>query len=361
MPGWQDIHFAYPGIFWTALGVLLFMLVIVSGKLFRLKLPALLISSVAKRYYRHPKFALLHEAVTKSSQTASKRIHWAGLLFYAVLSAFISASLAQPYQVGKQLPEPPRYRDIMFVVDTSINMILRDYAVQGQRVQRMTMMKDVLSHFIDQLQGNRMGVIAFSEQAYTLVPMTTDYVLLNTQIQRLDSATLTGRTNNLSHALLYTYKQLVGDSHGDELDVRPVVVLLTSVNRPTRDMDPKAVARFYKQNSFYLHTVAIGAPDYIGEEKNSVSLIYHPANFKLLEDVATESGGLFFWAKNTDSLKQAIQTIQQASLRKVEAQARYIEIPLYHWPLLAALVWIILWQLLPAVSSLLSRDRKIAT
>lgn len=360
MPVWQDIHFAYPGIFWAAPGVLLLM-VIVSGKIFRLDLPALLINSVSKRYYRHPKFDLLHEAVRKSSQTAGKRIQWVGLLFYAVLSAFISASLAQPYQVGKQLPEPPRYRDIMFVVDTSINMILRDYAVQGRRVQRMTMMKDVLSHFIHQLQGNRMGVIAFSEQAYTLVPMTTDYVLLNTQIQRLDSATLTGRTNNLSHALLYTYKQLAGASHGDEQDARPVIVLLTSVNRPTRDMDPRAVARFYKQNGFYLHTIAIGAPDYIEEEKKSVSLIYHPANFKLLEDVATESGGLFFWAKNTDSLKQAVQTIQQASLRKVEVQARYIEIPLYHWPLLAALVWIILWQLLPVVSSHFSQYRKIAT
>ena len=359
MIAWLDIHFTYPGIFWAEIGIILIFVVVVYGKILHLDLPALLIDSISQRYYRHPNFDLLYDVVNKNSKTTSNRTRWAGLLFYTVLSVFITFSLAQPYQIGKKLPEPPRYRDIMFVVDTSINMVLRDYAMQGQRVGRMTMMKNVLSHFIHQLQGNRMGVIAFSEQAYTLVPMTTDYDLLNSQIQRLDSATLTGRTNNLSHALLYTYKQLASVNTGDEKVASPVIVLLTSVNRPRRDIDPRAVAKFYKQNGFYLHTIAIGAPDYIGEEKNTVSLIYHPANFKLLEDIATESGGLFFWAKKTESLKQAIQTIQQASLRKVEVEARYIELPLYHWPLLAALVWVVSWQLLPVVVSVVLRNRKV--
>lgn len=358
MAFWSEIHFANPGLLWVGLVVFMLVLVFVLLRKPALGLPEGVVNSVSRRYYRHPNFTLLHEASHRNTSRGKAANRWAVFVFYAVLCVLILFSLAHPYRIGEKLPEPPRHRDIMFVVDTSINMVLRDYAVQGQRVQRMTMMKDVLSHFINNLQGNRMGVIAFSEQAYTLVPLTTDYELLNTQVQRLDSATLTGRTNDLSHALLYTYKQLSGDREPTESEASPAIVLLTSVNRPSRDLDPRAVARFYRERGFALHTVAIGAPDYAAEEKNSMSLIYHPANFRLLEQVASESGGLFFWAKNTESLQRAIDAIQQASLRKAQQQVRHIEIALYHWPLLLALCWILCWQLVPFVVAPLIRNRQ---
>ena len=343
------IHFASPAMFWFGIVPIVVLFLLFASKKFQLLLPGWLSDAAGRRYFRHPDFDLLRKASQQKAGVTKKTGRWGIVVFYLVLFSLVVISLAHPYRVGEKLPEPPRYRDVMFVVDTSINMVLRDYAVQGERVQRMTMMKDVLSHFVKQLQGNRMGVIAFSEQAYTLVPLTTDYDLLNTQIQRLDSASLTGRTNDLSHALLYAFKQLSGTQQPAGDTASPVIVLLTSVNRPSRDIDPRAVARFYRERGYVLHSVAIGAPDYAAEEQNTMSLIYHPANFKLLEDVAGEAGGMFFWAKNTESLQQAIETIQQASLRKAEQQARYIEIPLYHWPLLLALAWIVLWQTLPSM------------
>ena len=349
MMNWSDIQFANLAVLWGGVAFFIMLFIAALAKKLKLGLPDWLLTSVSRRYYRHPNFDLVHQATNKKVASSKSSKQWAIFIFYAVLSVLIMLSLAHPYRIGNKLPEPPRHRDIMFIVDTSINMVLRDYAVNGQRVQRMTMMKDVLSHFISKLQGNRMGVVAFSEQAYTLVPLTTDYGLLNTQILRLDSATLTGRSNDLSHALLYTYKQLARDSELTADEAAPAVVLLTSVNRPSRNLDPRAVARFYQQRGFSLHTVAIGAPDYAAKEKDTMSLIYHPANFRLLEEVASEAGGLFFWAKNTENLQQAIEAILQASPRKAEQQIRYIEIPLYHWPLLFALAWAVLWKVVPLI------------
>jgi Ca-activated chloride channel family protein len=355
---WLDIQFANVGVLWGGVAFLIILFIAAMTKKLKFALPSWLLTSVSRRYYRHPNFELVYEASNKKVTSSKSSKQWAVFIFYAVLSALIMLSLAHPYRIGNKLPEAPQHRDIMFIVDTSINMVLRDYAVNGQRVQRMTMMKDVLSHFISKLQGNRMGVIAFSEQAYTLVPLTTDYGLLNTQVQRLDTDTLTGRTNDLSHDLLYTYKQLSSDRELTEGEAAPAVVLLTSVNRPSRNLDPRAVARFYQQRGFSLHTVAIGAPDYAAKEKDTMSLIYHPANFELLEQLASEAGGLFFWAKNTESLQHAIETILQASPRKAEQQVRYIEIPLYHWPLLLALAWAVLWKLVPLVVTPLMLNRE---
>lgn len=356
---WYNIHFLNIELFWLSFVIVGLLGLLVFRSSIELKLPASIIRTISQRQYRHPQFELLNDIVNRKHKKYDSRRRAGCFFFYVVLILLISASLAQPYRAGKQLPEPPRYRDIMFVVDTSVSMNLRDYVVKDQRIARMEMMKNVLSHFIQQLQGNRIGVVAFSEQAYTLVPLTTDYRLLNTQINRLESATLTGRTNDLSHALLYTFKKLnTAEQPDEEENAKPVIVLLTGANRPRRDIDPRAVARFFRENNYTLHTIAIGAPGYEAEEKNTISLIYHPANFRLLNEIATEAGGLFFWAKNTESLKQAIQVVQQSSERKVQVQARYIELPLYHWPLLASLVWILFWQLIPVAEILLVRFRK---
>jgi len=246
MPTLEDIQFANPDWWWSLLVIYLLLMVVLRTHKFNLQLPSSQSLIMSGSRYRHPDIKLLRELVASTSVKTRKLKQFKSLVFYAVLMFFMTAALAQPYRLGQQLPEPPRYRDIMFIVDTSISMLLRDYVVGGQRVERMAMTKGVLSHFIQQLEGNRIGIVAFSEKAYTVVPLTTDYNLLQTQLARLDSATLTGRTNNLSHGLLYASKQLAQTEQLDDQN-KPVLVLLTNANRPARDIDPLVVADYLKQ------------------------------------------------------------------------------------------------------------------
>lgn len=358
MPTFNDIQFLYPDWWWLLPVIYLLLIVVLRTQKFSLQPPSIYSLFASGARYRHPAIDLLRELATSTAVKTRKLKQLKALVFYAGLLFLITAALAQPYRLGQQLPEPPRYRDIMFIVDTSISMLLRDYVVAGRRVERMAMTRSVLSHFIKQLEGNRIGIVAFSEKAYTVVPLTTDYNLLQTQLARLDSATLTGRTNNLSHGLLYTSKQLAQTELLDD-ENKPVLVLLTNANRPTRDIDPLVVANYLRQQGYRLHTVAIGSPGYQAAEKNAFSLIYHPTNFKLLKDVAAAAGGKFYWAKNTDNLQETIQVIQQAERREVKVEARYIQIPLYQWPVLAGIVWIMLWQLASLVKLIVMNTRVV--
>jgi len=77
--------------------------------------------------------------------------------------------------------------------------------------------------------------------------------------------------------------------------------------------------------------------------------------------VATAAGGRFYWAKNTASLQETIRVIQQAEQREVKLEARFIQIPLYQWPVLAGLVWIVLWQLASLVKLLAMNSRRFST
>lgn len=301
--------------------------------------------SLARRAYRHPQYAQLRALQQTELAQHATRLWLGRFVSYAVLLSLLLVALSQPYRIGKRLPVPEQHRDIVFLVDTSLNMILRDYVVAGQRVERMSMLKSVLQQFIQALHGNRIGLIVFSEQPYYYVPLTNDYGLLQYQIQRLQAAVLTGRTSDISRALLYSLRWVDNDSR-DKAGPKPVLVLISDANRTARHIDPRAAAQYLAARHLHLHTIAIGAGSYAGEDTQHQSLIYHPASFDLLEGIAKAGNGKFFWAKDQDSLQQALQAINTTELRQSKAPPEFIQQPLYMWPLLLALLWLSVWQLL---------------
>lgn len=294
-----------------------------------------------KNTYYLPVAALLSTHIHEQKQTSKTFQFISQFTKYGLFLLLTLIAFAQPYQLGQKIPEPPQHRDIVFLVDTSVTMSLKDYQLNDQRIERMSMLKSVLSHFIEKLKGNRIGITVFSENTYTLVPLTTDYALLRAQLQRLESAVLTGRTSNPSNALLSTARQYQNSKE------KPALVMLTDIDRPDRQIDPRAAATYLSQHGFHLHTIGIGAGSQIAKDKEISSLIYQPANFQLLEDIALAGQGKFFWAKDIASLNTALQHIQSAELRIIDIEPEYIKEPLYMWFVIAALSWLSFWQLLP--------------
>lgn len=340
---WQQLQWLTPSWWWLpplgllALGVFEFLLrgrVLGPGYIpFRRREPVM----------RHPAAGTLARLQRRTPHRRTTLHIVLRYLGHAILLILLAAALAQPYRLGKRLPDPSPYREVMFILDTSVSMVLRDYMVNGKRVDRMSMLKGVMHRFVDELKGSRLGVIAFSESAYTLVPMTLDYHLLTTQVDRLEPASLTGRTSRVSEALLYSAASLL--SARDRQGHLPLLVLISDIQRPYRDIDPRLVAEQLHGQGYTLHTIAMGAASAEARERNGRGLIYQPVNFPLLQAMAERGGGRFFWARDSDSLEKAILEIQNSEKREVQAAPRYIRLELYQWPLAAALGWLLLLQL----------------
>jgi len=307
-----------------------------------------LLPDLTRRRYRHPEFARLQNlhAAQRARGFAGRPL--GAFLAYAVLLSLLCITLAQPYREGRQLPAPQTHRDILFIVDTSLNMILRDYMVAGKRTDRMSMLKSVLQEFVHKLHGNRIGLIVFAEQPYYYVPLTDDYSLLQYQIRRLQAAVLSGRTSDISRALLYSLRWTQADGRNAD-SPRPVLVLISDANRSAREIDPRAAAAYLAERGYHLHSIAIGAGSYAAQEHDLPSLIYHPASFYLMQGIAKAGAGRFFWAKDQQSLREALSVINNSEQRVVQAAPQYLRLPLYMWPLLLALIWLSLWQLWPAL------------
>lgn len=295
--------------------------------------------------YRHPTANFQQTDDTGDTSKNIKKIFPLRIFIsYAVFGSLLLISLAQPIKLGQELPKPQQYRDIVFIVDSSVSMVLRDYIVDDKRTERMTMLKIVLSHFINRLEGSRIGIIVFSEQAYTLAPLTTDYRLLDFQLQRIRPASLTGRSSDISRALIYSLQKY---NSGQQETNKPVFVLISDINRPVRDIDPRAIAKVLSQDGYKLHTIAIGSASYSANDKQDSKLVYHPVNIQLMEEIATAGSGEFFWARDTESLDQALNEIKSVEKRKTTQTPEYIKIPFYQWPLLAALIFLSAFMLFP--------------
>lgn len=337
---WQEVQ-------WFSWLPLVFILIVFLSRLGVVRLKALshVPFNLGRKVFRHSMPQLLQNLshAISTGPRLTQLGKWLGLALLLLLAA---TTLAQPYIQGKRLPDPVPHREVIFIIDTSISMGLRDYEVDGKRVDRMSMVKNVMHYFVDQLQGNRIGLISFSQSAYAISALTNDYGLLARQIDRLQPAVLTGRTTDISYGLMYTLNHLK-ENKLDIVEQKPALVLLSDVKRPSRDISPLVVARQFKQQGYTLHTIAIGSGDVDAQQSNGMELIYQPASFALLGDIAEAGGGQFFIANNTESLKQAVLNIQEAERRQVEQAPRFIEISFYYWPLaiMLGLLWLMqLWR-----------------
>ena len=317
--------------------VVLAFLKIISGVSFKWHLPAGP-GSVSQSFH-HPRFELISVLYSKSHLRQAGLIKWSGIILAWLMVSLFFVALAQPEWVRKELQEPSRFRDIVFVVDTSVSMIQRDYLVKGQRIDRMTLLKGVLTRFIDQLKKDNVSIIVYADEAYTLVPLTRDHALAKTMLSRVQVG-LAGRSSALGEALT----QAVHEAEQSQNKER-VLVLLTDATRLTGKIKPDVAMELARQAGLHVYTVAIGARTYEASEKKPSGLIYDPADIERLKAIARHTGGKFYWAGSTDSLSNAIKDIEQAERSQEAPRVLYIRQSLYQWPLMVAVIMLTILQL----------------
>jgi Ca-activated chloride channel family protein len=287
---------------------------------------------------RHPLVDLLGKAAGSTTKTRSA-VPLCGLIIVC-----LSVSLAEPVLQGKRLPDAPRERDVVFVVDTSIAMILRDYLLDGRRIDRMTLLKGVLDRMVQRLAGDRIGIIVFGEQAYTLVPLTRDQALLRGMLARIEPG-IAGRFNALGEAIALAVKQTIAAPAGDDRQRRRILVVLSASGSPTGTIDARAAAELAAENGLPIYAIAVGAAGQAAEEARDTGLVYQAADLQRLQQLASLTGAQAFRAGNTEALEQVLRNIEQRESNRRDLPPRYLTRPLYQLPLLVGLLLLTLGAL----------------
>ncbi len=282
---------------------------------------------------RHPLYKFLSSSYQQHSNS-----NFTTITIYWLILVLLVIALSEPIQIGKKLPEPPRQRDIVFIVDTSVSMVLKDYTLDEQRVDRMSVVRATLKNFIDALKGDKVSIIAFADTAHVLVPLTSDVHLLKSMLLRLRTG-IAGRGSAPGDAIALAVKQIIKHKRRHQ-----IMILLTDAALPIGSIKPIQAANIAANADLPLYTVAVGADTYSAEEKRKTGLIYHPADRILLAKMASLTGAQSYLAGNSVSLQTAIKDIEQLEFEQQKTINKYYRHSLYQWPLLLALSLLTLFQ-----------------
>ncbi|MDH5394465.1 MAG: VWA domain-containing protein [Gammaproteobacteria bacterium] len=281
---------------------------------------------------------------TDDAINATTQRHKTDWINWLLLLLMITA-LAQPVSREKKETVPDSLRDIIFVIDTSVGMSIRDYTLESDTIDRLTLLKAVLTNFIGSLEGNRIALMLYADEAYSLIPLTRDKTLLNHGINRIQMATA-GRQNNLSNALISVINQY------DFSVKKPSIVVLSQGANIEGVISPHDVAKDFKEKNIKLHFIGLGSRQQKHDDKSK--LIFDAIDMKLLQSMAATTGGEFFWAGESASLNSILAAIKDTESIDVQKADYYLLTNFYMYSLYAVVFISVLIHLL----NLLQRRRQ---
>jgi len=257
-------------------------------------------------------------AALEMGTARSWRVRWRDpLLAWMRFCAFLLLilALARP-QSGTSFEEQEfSGRDIMIVLDTSGSMQALDFQVDGENVDRLSALKKVVTSFVKERRGDRIGLVVFGTEAYTQCPLTLDAEILTGFVDSLEIG-MAGEQTALGDALAIGLKRMK-DVDGDS----KVVVLVTDGENTAGSIAPIEAARIAAKLGIKVHTIGIGTNEpvpfpaqTIFGRKTIVRQVV-PMDEKTLTEMASISGGLYFNAQNTEQLEGVYKKIDELEPR----------------------------------------------
>lgn len=258
------------------------------------------------------------------------------LIMYGLMAlAWFCLVLActRPIFVGEPKAITETDRNMMLAVDISGSMAEEDMAVQGRLINRLQAVKVVLTDFIAQRKGDRLGLILFGSKAYIQTPLTFD---LTTLEQLLNEAALglAGKQTAIGDAIGLGVKRLQSLPESNR-----VLILLTDGQNTAGEIEPLQAAKLAAQAGVKIYTVGIGADELIkqgffGPRRVNPS---RDLDEPTLIEIAKSTGGDYFRARNLEELDRIYALLD--NLEEIEVQQQMIrpEKSLFHYPLGLAL------------------------
>jgi len=245
-------------------------------------------------------------------------------------------ALAQPVSYLDSINSPDKTEpvDLVLLVDTSLTMVLKDYVIDNQPIDRMSMTRRLLEDFINAYSGNRIGLTVMGNPPLHWLPYTPDKRIISDAISRLRT-TLGGRLTDMSASL-----QLVTDQYTSEDD--KIVVMITDGGLQLGESSPQEAARKLTEQGYTLYVIAIGSTQIDPSKSDTTGLIYEPVDLTLLQEIADQGNGQMFHAIDSTAFSNALQRIENQHRKIITATEEMQQVkPWYQLPLFLGILLLI--------------------
>jgi Ca-activated chloride channel family protein len=255
---------------------------------------------------------IISDATAKGllSAKASMR-HLPFILRLLAVSCIITA-LARPQTKTELQQAEGEGVDIILSMDVSGSMTAQDL-----KPNRLEAAKKVAADFVNSRSNDRIGVVIFAGESFTQCPITTDHNVLLAAIENIHNGLLEDGT-------------AIGSGLGTSVDrlrtskaKSRVIILLTDGVNNGGLIDPSTAKEIAKTFGIKVYTIGVGTEGYAPQPYNTpmgvqIQMVKVTIDEKLMQQIATETGGKYFRAKDNDELEKIYNDIDKLEKSKVE-------------------------------------------
>ena len=307
-----------------------------------------LIALLAWRFWRRRKmrpsivFSGLGE-LQKIPPSLRARIAWLPLAIKVLAISLAIVALARPQRADTKIKRNVEGIDIVITLDISDSMLIEDMKPEN----RMVASKQVIKDFIAGRTSDRIGLVVFSGEAYTRVPMTLDYPLLQQSLAEVEPS----RTIKMGTAIGVALAAGVGRIKDSTAKSR-IIIFLTDGENNSGTIDPETALAIAKGYNIKVYSIGMGKdgdaqlPVYLqdgfGRKIKRYRPIHSAVNDELLGRMATETGGKYWRTTTTADLKKVFTEIDRLEKTKIESNqyTKYAELfpPYLEWAMMLYLL-----------------------
>lgn len=252
-------------------------------------------------------------ALRRVAKHGKARLHTRTLNMLLLAGAWLAllTAIAQPYKPESVSALPASGRALTLLVDLSTSMERKDFIMDGEAVDRLTVVKKVAGQFLDNRSGDRIGLVLFGSEAFIAAPLTFDLNSIDTILNN-SGIGMAGRTTAIGDALGLAIV-LLRDDPAD----RKSIVLLSDGTNNTGTVEPEDAAQLAKSLGVNIYSIGLGS-----DNATETQLFQSPSadlDEATLKAIAETSGGRFFRAHTTAELERIYHQIDTIELSKSTA------------------------------------------
>lgn len=205
--------------------------------------------------------------------------------------------------------------DIVLAVDVSASMLAKDLTPD-----RLEATKDVAAKFIKGRVNDRIGVVVYAGESYTKTPVTTDEQITLKAIRDIEYDDALQQGTAIGSGLATAVNRLK-----ESKALSKVIILMTDGVNNTGFIDPKIASELAVENEIKVYTIGLGT-----NGKAMTPVAYNPnGSFRfdlapveidenLMKQIATDTGGKYFRAKNKKALENIYAEIDKLEKTEIE-------------------------------------------
>ena len=266
----------------------------------------------------------------RSGQWVSRAI----FILRNIAIAGIIIACARPRSAGQNEEIRSEGINIVIAFDISTSMLAQDFPPQN----RLEAARERVAQFVSQRKSDRIGLVAFSGEALTQVPLTTDYAVVRAAVDNLQPGQLEDGT--AIGTAIATAANRLRDAPGNS---RVLLILTDGVNN-RGSIDPRTAAAAAAAFGVKIYAIGVGsrgmAPTPVGRGAFGLRYEMRPVEIDeaLLTEISESTGGRYYRATDAASLRRVTDEIDRLERVPITTRTytRYAE--LFHWVVSLALL-----------------------